>query len=60
MWLFMNKGVYFSSPRKITMTIINLIIVGIACALCGMGLWVSGKAMHDNPSSASFSCANNA
>ncbi|KAJ6103371.1 hypothetical protein N7486_005798 [Penicillium sp. IBT 16267x] len=59
MWLFMNKGVYFSSPRKITMTIINLIIIGIACALCGMGLWVSGKAIHDNPSSASFSCANN-
>ncbi|KAJ5719860.1 Amino acid transporter transmembrane [Penicillium malachiteum] len=60
LWFHMNKGVYFSSPRKIVLTIINLIIVGIACALCGMGLWVSGKAIHDNPSSASFSCANNA
>ncbi|KAJ5630443.1 uncharacterized protein N7484_010543 [Penicillium longicatenatum] len=60
MWLYMNKGVHFSSPRKITMTIINLIIIGIAWALCGMGLWVSGKAIHDNPSSSSFSCANNA
>lgn len=27
---------------------------------CGLGLWVSGKAIHDNPSNASFSCANNA
>lgn len=27
---------------------------------CGLGLYVSGKAIHDNPSSASFSCANNA
>ncbi|KAJ5641483.1 hypothetical protein N7490_005483 [Penicillium lividum] len=60
MWLFMNKGVYFSSPRKIVMTVINLIIIAIAFALCGMGLWVSGKALHDNSNSASFSCANNA
>lgn len=27
---------------------------------CGLGLYVSGKALHDDPSSASFSCANNA
>ncbi|KAJ5682504.1 Amino acid transporter transmembrane [Penicillium macrosclerotiorum] len=60
LWFFMNKGVYFSSPRKITLTIVNFIIICIAFALCGMGLWVSGKAIHDNPSSASFSCANNA
>ncbi|KAJ5936213.1 hypothetical protein N7454_005511 [Penicillium verhagenii] len=60
MWLFMNKGVYFSSPKKITLTIINLAIIAIAFALCGMGLWVSGKAIHDNQSTASFSCANNA
>lgn len=23
---------------------------------CGMGLWVSGKAIHDDTSGASFSC----
>ncbi|KAJ5183721.1 Amino acid transporter transmembrane [Penicillium capsulatum] len=60
LWLFMNKGRYLSSPTKIALTIVNVIIIGIACALCGLGLWVSGKAIHDNPSSASFSCANNA
>ncbi|KAJ5085522.1 Amino acid transporter transmembrane [Penicillium argentinense] len=59
-WLFMNKGKYFSSPRKMFLTAVNLIIVAIGVALCGLGLWVSGKAIHDNPSSASFSCANNA
>lgn len=32
-WLIMNKGVWFSSPRKILLTIVNLIILGIACAI---------------------------
>jgi hypothetical protein len=59
-WLFLNRGKYFSSPRKITLTIINLLIVGIGGTICGLGLYVSGKAIHDNPSNASFSCRNNA
>ncbi|KAH8430900.1 uncharacterized protein LDX57_008564 [Aspergillus melleus] len=59
-WLFLNKGRYFSSLSKILLTILNLIIIGIAACVCGLGLYVSGKALHDNPSSASFSCANNA
>ncbi|KAH8429636.1 uncharacterized protein LDX57_007308 [Aspergillus melleus] len=59
-WLFMNWGRYTSSKRKIFLTIINAIVVGIGGCLCGLGLYVSGKALHDNPSSASFSCANNA
>ncbi|THC98559.1 hypothetical protein EYZ11_001989 [Aspergillus tanneri] len=59
-WLFLNYGRYTSSGRKIALTILNLIIVGIGGCLCGLGLYVSGKALHDNPSSASFSCANNA
>ncbi|KAJ6172157.1 Amino acid transporter transmembrane [Penicillium chermesinum] len=62
-WLFMNKGVYFSSYRKSALTITNLIILGIACVLLPSVVWdswVSGQAIHDNPSSDSFSCANNA
>lgn len=58
-WLFLNRGKWFSSPRKIGLTIVNLIIFGIGGCLCGLGLYVSGKAIHDNPSSASFSCASN-
>ncbi|KAL5364448.1 transmembrane amino acid transporter protein-domain-containing protein [Aspergillus floccosus] len=59
-WLFLNWGKYTASPRKIFLTVVNLIIVGIGGCLCGLGLYVSGKAIHDDPSSASFSCANNA
>ncbi|PLN83111.1 amino acid transporter [Aspergillus taichungensis] len=57
-WLFMNWGRYCASPRKIILTVLNLIIVAIGGCLCGLGLYVSGKAIHDNPSSASFTCAN--
>ncbi|KAJ5819986.1 hypothetical protein N7474_005577 [Penicillium riverlandense] len=57
-WLFMNWGRYGSSWRKILLTLLNLVIVGIGGCLCGMGLWVSGKAIHEDASSgASFSCA---
>ncbi|RDW81695.1 neutral amino acid permease [Aspergillus mulundensis] len=59
-WLFMNKGLWFKNWKKISLTLLNLLAIAVACVLCGMGLWVSGKALHDNPSSASFSCANNA
>ncbi|RJE24820.1 amino acid transporter [Aspergillus sclerotialis] len=59
-WLFMNKGRYTSSIQKMFLTVINLLIIGIAGCICGLGLYVSGKSLHDNPSSASFSCANNA
>ncbi|KAJ5818188.1 hypothetical protein N7474_003779 [Penicillium riverlandense] len=59
-WLYMNKGLWFSSPRKIALTVLNFTLVAIGATLCGLGLYVSGKAIHDNPSSASFSCANNA
>lgn len=33
LWLFMNKGRYLSSPTKILLTVVNVIIIGIACAL---------------------------
>ncbi|KAJ6178195.1 hypothetical protein N7519_008656 [Penicillium mononematosum] len=59
-WLYMNKGLWFSSPKKIALTLLNLFAITVGVTLCGLGLWVSGKALHDNPSSASFSCANNA
>ncbi|KAJ5454010.1 uncharacterized protein N7458_004966 [Penicillium daleae] len=59
-WLHINKRRLTSSKRMIFFTIINLIFIGIGLTMCGMGLWVSGKTLHDSPSSASFSCANNA
>ncbi|KAF4220506.1 hypothetical protein CNMCM8980_001174 [Aspergillus fumigatiaffinis] len=59
-WLYLNRGKYLCSPRKMFLTVVNLFCVVFAAVLCGLGLYVSGKAIHDNPSSASFSCANNA
>lgn len=56
-WLFLNWGRYGESLRKMFLTVINLVIVGIGGCLCGMGLWVSGKAIHDQGSGASFSCS---
>ena len=32
-WLFMNKGLWFSSPRKIALTALNVTIVAIAAVL---------------------------
>ncbi|PYI11885.1 hypothetical protein BO78DRAFT_457170 [Aspergillus sclerotiicarbonarius CBS 121057] len=59
-WLYLNKGQLFSSPRKIALTILNVIIIGIAACICGLGLYVSGRSLHDDANSNSFSCANNA
>ncbi|KAJ5555831.1 hypothetical protein N7535_008262 [Penicillium sp. DV-2018c] len=56
-WLFMNRGRYGASWKKILLTCANLVIVAIGGCLCGMGLWVSGKALHDDPGGGSFSCA---
>jgi len=32
-WLYMNKGLWFSSPRKIALTLLNVIIVGVGAIL---------------------------
>ncbi|PLB44159.1 putative amino acid transporter [Aspergillus steynii IBT 23096] len=59
-WLYMNRGQWFSSPNKIFLTCLNVFILGIACAICGLGLYVSGKAIHDSSSKSSWTCSNNA
>ncbi|RAH77147.1 amino acid transporter [Aspergillus japonicus CBS 114.51] len=59
-WLYLNKDRLFSSPRKIALTILNALIVGIAACVCGLGLYVSGRSLHEDANSSSFSCANNA
>ncbi|KAJ0418655.1 transmembrane amino acid transporter protein-domain-containing protein [Aspergillus carlsbadensis] len=59
-WLFMNKGLWFSSPRKIFLTCLNVFCFVIGVVMCGLGVYASGKAIHDDTGRASFSCANNA
>ncbi|RAL04682.1 putative neutral amino acid permease [Aspergillus ibericus CBS 121593] len=58
-WLFLNWGCYMSSPRKMFLTGLNVLVVGVGACLCGLGLYVSGRSIHEHPSSASFSCADN-
>ncbi|KAL5361209.1 transmembrane amino acid transporter protein-domain-containing protein [Aspergillus floccosus] len=59
-WLHLNWGRWFSSPRKIFLTFINILIVLMGGCLCGLGLYVSGKAIHDDSAKTSFTCANTA
>ncbi|KAJ5911542.1 uncharacterized protein N7473_000845 [Penicillium subrubescens] len=56
-WLHLNAGQWFASPRKIALTILNVAIALFGLALCVLGLYASGTAIHDNTSSASFSCS---
>ncbi|OOF91601.1 hypothetical protein ASPCADRAFT_16880, partial [Aspergillus carbonarius ITEM 5010] len=59
-WLFMNWGRYGSSVRKRFLIGLNLLVVGLGACLCCLGLYVSGRSIHEHPSSASFACADNA
>ncbi|KAL4876737.1 transmembrane amino acid transporter protein-domain-containing protein [Aspergillus karnatakaensis] len=58
-WLFINKGLWVSTKRKTLLTLINCVIFVMGVVMCGLGTYASGKAIHDDPSSASFSCADN-
>ncbi|RHZ63764.1 putative neutral amino acid permease [Aspergillus thermomutatus] len=59
-WLFINQRRWFSSPREIFLTIVNFTLLGMGGCLCGLGLYVSGRAISEEPAGGSFSCANNA
>ncbi|CAI7572659.1 unnamed protein product [Penicillium glandicola] len=59
-WFYMNKGRYFQNWKKAVLTITNILVLAIAFAICGLGLWVSGVAIHEDSSSKSWSCANTA
>ncbi|KAL4966630.1 transmembrane amino acid transporter protein-domain-containing protein [Aspergillus stella-maris] len=59
-WLYLNKSCLFASPRKIFLTVVNIGMVAVSAAICGLGLYVSGRALNEDSSSASFSCRSNA
>lgn len=75
-WLYMNKGRYFQNWKKVVLTITNLGVLAIAIAIvgstllvnsnntnflqCGLGLYVSGVAIHNDSANQSWSCANDA
>lgn len=41
------------------LTMLNVTIVGIGAAVCGIGLYASGKAIHDDSGGSSWACADN-
>ena len=57
-WLHLNYGQWFSSPKKILLTILNVGIALIGLILCALGLYASGTAIHNDASSTVFTCAN--
>ncbi|KAJ5242977.1 Amino acid transporter transmembrane [Penicillium citrinum] len=57
--LYMDKGLWFASPKKTFQTMLNTFAITVGVVLCVLGLYSSGKTIHDNPGSSSFSCADN-
>lgn len=58
-WLYINKGKWWSSPKKCALAVLNWCIVAMGFGIMGMGLYASGKAIHDDGGNGSWSCADN-
>lgn len=56
MWLVMNKGRWFESWKKIVLTIVNLVILGIACAIVCLTYPYMMKIYANNMCSADLVC----
>ncbi|KAK5125164.1 hypothetical protein LTR85_000840 [Meristemomyces frigidus] len=60
LWLYINKGQWFSNGRKSALTVINSLIFCLGAAICGIGLYASGVQIKaDSDSGGSWSCADN-
>lgn len=59
MWIFMNKGKLTQNWKKISLLVVNIALVLLGAAICGLGLYSSGKAMHDQTGGQVWSCADN-
>ncbi|OAG02500.1 amino acid transporter [Paraphaeosphaeria sporulosa] len=58
-WLFLNWGCYARNWKKMALTALNLFVVAFGAAVCGIGLYASGKAIHEGGGSGSWSCEDN-
>ena len=56
-WLYLNWGNYTLNWKKMSLTALNFAIFWIGAAICGIGLYASGKSIHDSPSGGSWSCS---
>lgn len=55
-WLYLNRGKYTANWKKMGLTALNFTIFCIGAAICGIGLYASGKSIHDSQTGASWSC----
>lgn len=56
-WLYLNIGQYTKSWKKMSLTGLNVVIFLLGAAICGIGLYASGKALHESQSNESWSCS---
>jgi hypothetical protein len=59
LWLYINYKRWLDGPWKVFLAIVNWMIVVLGLVVLGMGLYASGKAIHDGGGSGSWSCASN-
>jgi hypothetical protein len=60
MWLYLNAGNWFKNWKKMSLFVLNVINFCIGAVICGVGLYASGKAIHDSAGEgAVWSCADN-
>lgn len=55
-WLYLNWGNYTMNWKKMSLTALNFAIICISVTISGIGLYASGKSIHDSQRSASWSC----
>lgn len=58
-WLYINWGNWLKGGRKMFLTGVNLAIIALGVAICGIGLYASGKAIHEGGGGGSWTCADN-
>jgi len=59
-WLFINRGQYTKNWRKISLTVVNILLVLMGAGICGMGLYASGTAISEESGGSSWTCKSNA
>lgn len=56
LWLFLNWGNLFKNWKKTTLTVVNSLIVLMGAIICVVGLYASGKKLHESEGGSSWSC----
>ncbi|KEF58484.1 uncharacterized protein A1O9_06410 [Exophiala aquamarina CBS 119918] len=59
-WVFLNHGQCFKNWRKMCLTAVNAGLFLLGLASCGIGLYASGYAIHNDKSGNSWTCKSNA